>query len=46
MIVSAAPINSRATRRQSADSVWPLRDEQGRTWAERKEQEKSRDQRN
>lgn len=32
----AAPIDSRATTRRSSDSVWPLRDAQGLTWAERK----------
>ena len=32
----AAPIDRRATTRRSSDSVWPLRDAQGMTWAERK----------
>ena len=38
MIPSAAPLNPRATTRRSSDSVWPLRDAQGRTWAERQAQ--------
>lgn len=36
MIPSAAPIDRRATTRRSSDSVWPLRDAQGLTWAERR----------
>lgn len=29
-----APMNRKATIRQSSDSVWPLRNKDGLTWAE------------
>lgn len=32
-----APMSSKATGRQSSDSVWPLRNKDGLTWAEVKE---------
>lgn len=31
-----APMNRKATARQSSDSVWPLRNKDGLTWAEAK----------
>lgn len=37
MIRTAAPMGSKA--RVSPDSAWPLRDKDGLTWAERKENE-------
>ena len=39
MIAQIAPINPRERTRRSSDSAWPLRDSQGRTWAERKQEE-------
>lgn len=34
-----APMSRRATTRQSSDSVWPLRNKDGLTWAEVKEKD-------
>ncbi len=42
MIRLAMPIDPAARVRRSSDSAWPLRDAQGRTWAERKRQEQEK----
>ena len=34
-----APMSRNATARQSSDSVWPLRNKDGLTWAEVKEKD-------